>query len=264
MKTQPLKTLLLSTLLLCTPLSAFSQTAEERGLEIAQAADKLDSGFQDVIVDLEMTLTNRHGQKSIRRIKTKTLEVQGDGDKAMSIFSEPRDVKGTAMLTYTHKLKSDEQWLYLPALKRIKRISSSNKSGPFMGSEFAYEDLSSQEVEKYQHKWLRDETINGLESYVMERIPVDKKSGYRRQVVWLDKAHYRMQKMDFYDRKDSLIKTLTASGYQLYLDQFWRADQLQMKNHPSGKSTVLRFSNYRFRTGLKERDFSRNSLKRAR
>ncbi|MDQ7015900.1 MAG: outer membrane lipoprotein-sorting protein [Gammaproteobacteria bacterium] len=259
-----LSPLIFSTLLICSPLTAFSQSAEERGLEIAQEADQRDNGFQDVIVDLKMELSNRHGQKSIRQIKTKTLEVEGDGDKAMSIFSEPRDVKGTAMLTYTHKTKSDDQWLYLPALKRIKRISSSNKSGPFMGSEFAYEDLSSQEVEKYQHKWLRDETLNGVETYVLERIPVDKKSGYRRQVIWLDKEHYRMQKMDFYDRKNSLIKTLTASGYQLYLNQFWRADELQMKNHPSGKSTLLHFSNYRFKTGLKAKDFSRNSLKRAR
>ena len=95
-----------------------------------------------------MTLKNRAGKTSRRIIRIKTLESKGDGDKSLSLFDEPADVKGTSMLTYSHGLKPDDQWLYLPALKRVKRINSRNKSGPFMGSEFAFEDLGSQEVEK--------------------------------------------------------------------------------------------------------------------
>ena len=103
--------------------------------------DRRDNGFKDFKVDMEMILRNRHGQESKRVIRLKTLEDPGDGDKSMSIFDEPRDVKGTAFLSYTHKSGSDDQWLYLPALRRVKRIASDNKSGSFMGSEFAFEDI---------------------------------------------------------------------------------------------------------------------------
>ena len=117
------------------------------------------------------------------------------------MFDKPRDVKGTAFLSFSHAVGADDQWLYLPALKRVKRIASRNKSGPFMGSEFAYEDLSSFEVEKYTYKFLRDETCEGGTCYVVEQYPVDKNSGYTRRVVWLDHNEYRVWKIDFYDRK---------------------------------------------------------------
>jgi outer membrane lipoprotein-sorting protein len=195
----------------------------------------------------------------------KILEVESDGDKNLTIFDNPRDVKGTAFLTYSHKVRDDDQWLYLPALKRVKRISSRNKSGSFMGSEFAYEDYASQEVEKYTYKWIRDEVYEGQESFVVERYPVDKKnSGYTRQVTWIDKKDYRTLKVEYFDRKNSHLKTLTIKGYKKYLDKYWRADELNMVNHQNGKSTRLEFSNYKFKIGLKDSDFNKNSLKRAR
>jgi outer membrane lipoprotein-sorting protein len=241
-----------------------AQTAEERGLQIATEADKRDAGFQDTETVLKMILRNRHGEESTREMRNKTLEVNDDGDKSLVIFDEPRDVKGTAFLSHTHKSGPDDQWLYLPALKRVKRIASNNKSGPFMGSEFAYEDISSQEVEKYTYKYLRDESVDGIDCYVVERYPVDEKSGYTRQIVWFDQAEYRPQKIDFYDRKDVLMKTLTYIGYKQYLDNYWRADQLKMVNHQTGKSTDLHFENYVFANGFTDRDFDNNSLKRAR
>ncbi|MEL6123939.1 MAG: outer membrane lipoprotein-sorting protein, partial [Bacteroidota bacterium] len=131
-----------------------AQSAEDRGLEIATLADEADQGFGSSIVNLKMTLKNSNGQTSQRELITKTLELTEDGDKSLIVFNSPRDVKGTSTLTFTHKEGSDDQWLFLPSIKRVKRISSNNKSGPFVGSEFAYEDLSSQEVEKYAHKFL--------------------------------------------------------------------------------------------------------------
>lgn len=212
-----------------------------------------------------MVLKNRHGQKSTRNIRIRVLEVKGDGDKTLTIFATPKDVKGTAFLTFSHKKGDDNQWLYLPARKRVKRISSRNKSGSFMGSEFACEDIASQEVEKYTYRWLRDETVNDRECFVVELYPVDKKnSGYTRQVTWIDKASYRTVKVDYFDRKNSRLKTLTINGYREYLDKYWRADQMDMVNHQTGKSTRLLFTDYKLRTGLKDSDFNRNSLKRAR
>ena len=243
---------------------AQAATPEERGLEIAIEADRRDTGFGDSSATLRMVLENRHGETSDRSMSMKTLEGVGDGDKSLIIFDEPRDVKGTAFLSYTHKVESDDQWLYLPALTRIKRIASNNKSGPFVGSEFAYEDLSSQEVEKYTYKYLQDETINGQPCFVVERYPVDEKSGYARQVAWIDQAEYRVQKIDFYDRKDSLLKTLTFEGYKRYLDKYWRADGMSMVNHQTGKKTNLEWSNYVFANGFTERDFDQRSLEKAR
>ena len=241
-----------------------AQTPEERGLQIAQEADLRDEGFVDIKSDLTMILRNRHGQESTRYMRNKTLEVTGDGDKSMVIFDTPRDVKGTASMTFTHKTGPDDQWLYLPAIKRVKRISSNNKSGPFMGSEFAFEDLSSQEVEKYTYKYLKEESLDGTNTYVVERYPVDKKSGYTRQIAWYNTENYRLEKTEYYDRKDALLKTLTYSKYEQYLDKFWRAGEMLMVNHQTGKETRLIFEEYQFKTGLAERDFTQNSLKRAR
>ena len=111
--------------------SIIAETAEEKGLAIAKEADKRDTGWGDQTASLKMVLRNRHGKESTRQTRSRTLEIQGDGDKSLSIFDSPRDVKGTAFLSFTHALKPEEQWLYLPALKRVKRISSSNKSAIF-------------------------------------------------------------------------------------------------------------------------------------
>lgn len=246
------------------PTLATAETPEEKGLAIAQEADHRDIGWQDQTASLEMTLRNRHGQESKRHIRSKTKEVEGDGDKSLSIFDTPRDIKGTAFLSFTHALKPDEQWLYLPALKRVKRISSNNKSGPFMGSEFSYEDLSSQEVEKYSYKYLRDEKVDGRACFVIERIPTYKHSGYTRLITWLDKETYRPLKIEFYDRKKALLKTLTYAGYKQYEGKFWRPERMSVVNHQTKKSTELLWKDYRFKTGLTDRDFDRNSLKRAR
>jgi outer membrane lipoprotein-sorting protein len=251
-------------ILLSLPLSVLAQTAQERGLEIALEADRRDTGFHDFTASMQMILRNRQGEQSTREVRVRTLEQDNDGDRNLTTFDEPADVRGTNFLSVTHKTGPDDQWLYLPALKRVKRISSRNRSGPFMGSEFAYEDIASQEVEKYTYRYVRDEDCNGQDCLVIERYPTEAGSGYTRQVVWLDRQHYRPQRIDFYDRKNALLKTLTYSGYRQYLDKYWRADEMRMENHQTGKSTTLLWSDYRFRSGLTERDFERNSLLRSR
>ena len=238
--------------------------AEQKGLDISVEAKKRDIGWQDSTADMLMLLRNQQGQESIREIKMKSLEINNDGDKSLTIFNKPRDVKGTAFLSFSHPVEADEQWLFLPALKRVKRISSRNKSGPFMGSEFAFEDLSSFEVEKYSYKFLAEEKLNNINMFKVEQYPVDENSGYTRRVVWLDTKEYRVHKIDFYDRKNSLLKTLSFTDYKQYLAKHWRADKQEMINHQNGKSTELQWSNYTFKTGLSDKDFNRNSLKRAR
>ena len=247
------------------PAIAFAETAEEKGLRLAMEADGYDTGFGDQITEFEMLLRNRYGDESKRYFRGKTLEFLADGDKSISIFDRPADIKGTAVLTFTHKTGPDDQWLYLPALKRVKRISSANKSGSFVGSEFSYEDLSSQEVEKYTYKWLEDVACgDGAQCWMFERYPVDKYSGYTRQVVWMEFENFRVHKIDYYDRKDEFLKTLTFSDYRQYLDHYWRPRLMSMINHQTGKSTELTSQGIEFRTGLSDRDFDAASLKRAR
>lgn len=246
------------------PAALAATPEEEKGLAIAKEADRRNTGWGDSKTTMEMVLRNRQGEESRRKLRARALEQANDGDKGLIIFDDPKDVQGTALLTFTHKTADDDRWLYLPAVKRVKRIASDNKSGPFMGSEFAYEDLGSQEIEKYTYKYLKDDTLDGQDVFVTERYPVDKNSGYTRQVVWMDKAEYRPLKIEFYDRKQSLLKTLTLGKYKEYLDQYWRPQQLDMVNHQTGKSTTLSFAEYQFRNGYTDRDFDQTSLSAAR
>ncbi|MEM9226467.1 MAG: outer membrane lipoprotein-sorting protein [Verrucomicrobiota bacterium] len=241
-----------------------ADTPEAKGLAIAVASDFRDTGWADWQADADMVLKNQYGESSTRKMTLRALEQVEEGDKRLINFDHPRDVKGTAFLVFTHKVGNDDRWLYLPALKRVKRISSSNQSGPFVGSEFSYEDLNSQEVEKYEYKYLRDEVYEGKDCYVLERYPVDEDSGYQRQINWIDKAEFRVLKTDYYDRRGDLLKTLTQTGWVEYQPGYWRADTFAMKNHQNGKSTDLVWSDHTFSQGMSDRDFNKNSLKRVR
>jgi outer membrane lipoprotein-sorting protein len=259
-----MKKILLLGVLVLFATQVFALTAEQKGLQIITELDKRDTGFGDSKATLKMRLIDRKGNESLRTLKMKTLEVIGDGDKSLTVFNSPRDIKGTAFLSFTHALVPDEQWLYLPALKRVKRISSSNKSGPFLGSEYAFEDLTSFEVAKYGYKYLNDEDLEGIACYVIELIPKYEHSGYTRQIAWIDKERYIVIKVDYYDRKETLLKTQLFKDYKQYLNQYWRAGEQIMSNHQNGKSTELLWEAYQFGMGLTDRDFDKNTLKRAR
>lgn len=235
-----------------------------KGLEIAIEADKRNTGFGDTLSQANMVLRNAQGRETTRKMRISTLETPDDGDKSITVFDYPRDVKGIALLTWSHKEGSDDQWIYFPARKRTRRIASDNKSGPFMGSEFAYEDISSQEVEQYTYKYLRDDNIAGADVFVSERYPTDKNSGYTRQVVYMDKAEYRVRKIDYYDRKDSLLKTLQFADYKQYEGKFWRPHSMKMVNHQTKKETDLTFDSYSFKTGLDAPSFEQNRLRNVR
>lgn len=242
------------------------EEAGDKGFEIAARSDRSDRGFTDSHVSSRMILRNAQGQETTRGLRQKIKEIpdEGVGDKSIMIFDTPRDVKGTAFLSHAHILAPDDQWLYLPALKRVKRISSNNKSGPFLGSEFAYEDFTAQELNKFDYKYLRSEACGTLTCDVVERYPRYEKSGYTRQIVWIDQSHYQSRKVEYYDRKNGLLKTLTFGNYKLYQDKYWRAQELKMVNHQTNKSTDFIFDDYQFGLGLTDRDFAKGSLKRAR
>lgn len=257
------------------PVAAIADTtgateAEQKGFEIAARSDRSDRGFQDSEVSLKMVLRNAAGRETQRDMRMKTLEIADEsfGDKSLMVFDSPADVEGTALLSHANILDPDNQWLFLPALKRVKRISSANKSGPFVGSEFAFEDFTSQELNKFTYKFLREEPCGDehgdLMCDVVERYPAYKKSGYSKQVSWIDQTHYQTRKVDFFDRRGDALKTLVMVDYREYDKGVWRTHTMKMHNHKTGKSTDLIYSDYRFKLGLKDKDFVKNVLKRQR
>ncbi len=255
--------LFIAAAVLSPPLHA-EEDLEQKGFDIAARSDRSDRGFTDSTVKLNMVLRNAAGKESSRSLEIKTFEVQDEnvGDKSLVVFDSPRDIKGTALLSHAQILDPDDQWLFLPALKRVKRISSTNKSGPFVGSEFAFEDFTATELNKYSYKWLRTESCGEFTCDVIERYPRYENSGYTRQVAWVDQQVYQVRKLDFYDRKDALLKTLELNDYREYLDGIWRSHTFIMNNHQTGKSTELIYSDYEFKTGLNENDFVKGVLKR--
>ena len=251
----------------CFPVGqalAQDETPEEKGLRLALEASASNEGFGDFTAGLTMVLRDRQGRESIRQMRFKVLEVPGDGDKSLFVFDQPRDVQGTALLTHVHANTQDDQWLYLPALERVKRISASTRSGSFMGSEFSYEDMSAPEVEEYTYRYLRDEPCGELTCTVTEQFPLDEKSGYSRKIIWQDTGDLRTWKMELYDRRNSHLKTLTFANYELYLDRYWRAGEQTMVNHLTGASTVLNWTDFQFGTGLEDGEFTQTALRRVR
>ena len=133
-----------------------------------------------------------------------------------------------------------------------------------MGSEFAYEDLASFELAKFEFNLLREESLQGEKCFVLEMTPTYEYSGYSKQIAWVDQQHYRVHRIEYYDRKGSLLKTLTQSAYQLYAEQYWRPLKMEMINHQTGKATLLTWENYQLKQGLDASEFTKNALKRAR
>ena len=245
---------------------SYAVTPEEQGFEIAARSDRSDRGFGDSEVSLTMVLRNSAGQESNRSLTISTLEVPDEsvGDKSLVLFQTPRDIKGTALLSHAKILEPDDQWLYLPALKRVKRISSANKSGPFVGSEFAFEDFTAIELNKFKYKYVRDEACGELQCSVVERFPQYKNSGYTKQISWIDTTHYQVRKIEFYDRRGDPLKTLLLENYRKYGKRYWRAQKLSMENLKTKKSTEMVYGEYKFGTGLKDKDFVKSKLKRLR
>lgn len=266
-ETRLMKTALLTLVAMLSFLSPLAAaTPEEKGFEIAAESDRSDRGFGDSTAELEMVLRNKAGKETERKLTLRTLEDPDEsvGDKSLIVFESPADIDGTALLSHAKILDPDDQWLYLPALKRVKRISSVNKSGPFVGSEFAFEDLTSLELEKYSYRWLGEEACGSLVCDLVEGTPRYEHSGYTRQVAAIDREIHQIRKIDYYDRRGELLKTLTLDDYRAYGEGWWRAHLLKMVNHKTGKSTDLRYSEYRFGVGLDENDFVSGALKRLR
>jgi len=229
--------------------------------DVAKRADKTMDGYKDAQSDMHMTLINAQGDKRERLMKMKSLELDG-GDKSIMEFVSPADVKGTKFLNYEHYDKDDDQWLYLPALKRVKRIASKNKSGAFMASEFAYEDLSNFSADKYTYSGDAEiVTFNKREVYKTVSIPVSKNSGYTKLVSYIDTKDFLVRKIEYFDRKKELFKRALFSNYKK-ISGVWRIGKIDMKNFDNDKQSILVWSHEKIKVGLSSKHFHKRVLKK--
>lgn len=245
--------------LLADPAAA----ADIKGEAVAAAAERADAGFGDELVAVRMVLHDARGSSSERAIRIATLEgVEGEGDRSLILFDAPRDQRGTALLTWNHAEGEDDQWLYLPALRRVKKIAARNRSGPFVGSEFAFEDLTAEETSNYRWRYVGESRCGERRCYELERFPVESWSGYSRQQVFYDSETLRIERIEYYDRRGEHLKTLQSSQWTRHLDRHWRAGYMDMRNHQTRRRTELFWSAHDFGNGLGPDDFSTAALQR--
>ena len=232
----------------------------DAGLEISEVYEEHNNGFKGEYGQMKLVIMNAQNDKVSRIMTQRIAEVHGEGDRSIIEFASPADVKGTKLLTHTMKTKKNKQWLYLPSIKRVKRINSRNQAVSFMGSEFYYEDLASQELEKYNHILLRSENYQGRSCFLIERVPTDKYSGYSKLHVWLDKQYRAPLKIDYFDRKGELLKTAIFSNYRKH-GKWWRQNKIIMSNHQTSKESIIVWTDQKLEKDYKPKDFSKRNLK---
>jgi hypothetical protein len=237
--------------------------AEDRGLAIMKEQDRINSGFQSEVVVYRMTLINANGDRSERTMEVRTLEGATDeGDKTMIVFKAPPDIGGTGLLTHQNRSGEDDQWLYLPALRRVKRIASSSRASSFAGSEFTYEDLTPLELAKYRYKHLRDDMVGEVPVWVVESVPQFKDSGYSRMELFVRRDNHQTVRTNFYDRKGEPMKVGRFEEWSKADGKWWRARAVRMENLQTRKSTVLETLEIRIGAGLSARDFTTRALEK--
>lgn len=241
-----------------------TESAADKGRHFAEQWRLSDAGYQDSTASIRMTLIEKGGASSDRFMRMSSLETasaaKNIGDKVLLTFAAPASIKDSKVLIHSMVREGDQVWLYLPALKRVKRVASADRSGSFSGSEFSYEDIGSMEVGNYEYEWLRNEPCGDGQCAVVKQVPLYLYSGYSHIVVWYDVKDYRQLKIDYYDRKGSLFKTLSLTDYEQFLGKYWRALTMNMVNHVTGKKSVLKSSDVYFRTGMRETSFDPSNL----
>ena len=231
------------------------------GLEVIQNVYNRPTG-NDMAGNLIMTIENSRGNQRVREIKQFVKSVKS-GEKKIMFFLSPADVKNTSFMTwsYDEKGKSDDQWIYLPALKKVKRISSDSKGDYFMGSDFTYDDLGDRHPMDDTHTILREEVVNGEETIVIESVPKDEEYMYSRTVTWVIKDSWIGLKKEFYDEDDELLKILTVEGQKSFGDVIILT-KVKMNNVQRNQFTIMEFSDVQIDTGIPNNKFTERMMKR--
>lgn len=238
----------------------------DRGREIIDHAVKKGLGFGSTDTLQELVTTEPTGKINSRLLRVTRLEgIDSRADSILLVVKEPQVYKGNALLIQGMQGKDDKQWMYNRKKHKVRRIPPVDKLISFANSEFTFEDLGNWELDDYRYRFIQESEFNGLKTYEIEMTPVDPKSGYSRQVTWVDQHHLKVLKMDFYDKKGALEKTKYYENYRLYLDRYWRAHTLRMVSYKSNRqSAFIVQDKFKFNVGLTEKNFTTNELQRIR
>ena len=211
---------------------------------------------------LTMTLENARGDQRVRSVRQYVAQFN-EVEKKLLFFTAPADVRDTAFMnwTYDDPSESDDQWIYLPALRRVRRISAEKKNDSFMGSDFTYEDLGERHPDLDTHRVTGTQTADGRTVYVVESVLEDGTSAYGRTVSWVADGIWIGLRREFYDRSGNLLKTLEIEEYQ-EIDGFWTISRMTMTNAGSGHSTTMELSDLRFNAGIEESTFTERTMTR--
>jgi outer membrane lipoprotein-sorting protein len=237
----------------------FAQTPS--GLDIMKQVDERYTG-DTARYNLTMTLVSGRSSPRVREL-TYYYKDYGDTEKVLMVFKSPRDVAGTGYLSFSYDddSKDDDIWLYLPAMKRTRRITGSGKNDDFMGSDFTYEDMGDRSLGKDTFALQGEEVIDGEACRVVEARAKDPKDPYGRRIVWVRKDSLVIASVDYYDRQNRLLKTLRMSGIT-QIDGIWTAARMEMTNVQNNHSTVIEMSEMQFNLPLDDSLFAVTTLER--
>jgi len=232
----------------------------QTGKEIMNRVDDRPDGDDRKSV-LTMTLINKSGRQRIREVVSFSKDF-GKDKKSVMVFKKPADVSGTAFLNweYDDPAREDDKWLYMPAMKKVRRISGASKNEYFMGSDFTYDDMGDRNVEEDTHTLVGAETVDGHECWKIESIPVDTEDMYTRKVIWVCKAAEMVIKAEYYD-KDGLLKVYKALDFRQQ-DGFWTLFKSEMNNVSRNHKTVMTMDSVQYNNGIDDDLFRVSTLQR--
>ena len=242
-------------LLISFPFFSYANKA----FEIMKKSRDANNGFTGDSSDMEMILISKNQDKVIRKLSSKTLETKDEGNKSLVTFLLPKDVAGTKMLTWSYRTKNDDQWIFMPTLKKVKKITSSGKSASFMGSEFSYEDLGSQELERFTYNLISEDENH----WIIERFPKDKDSSYKKHKVHLSKEYLLPDYIEYYNRRNELFKKASFENFKKYNVNdkiMFRAEKVHMKNVKNQKESIVIWHNKKLGVKYKPSTFRKESL----
>ncbi len=230
------------------------------GTEIMTRVDDRSDG-DDRKSTLTMTLVNKSGRQRVREMESFSKDF-GKDKKSVMVFKKPADVSGTAFLNweYDDPGRDDDKWLYMPAMKKVRRISGASKNEYFMGSDFTYDDMGDRNVEEDTHTLLGEENIDGHDCWKVESVPVDPEDMYTRKVVWVCKEADMAIKAEYYD-KDGLLKIYKALEFRLH-DGFWTLFRSEMDNVSRNHKTVMEAASVQYDSGIDEELFRVSTIQR--
>ena len=209
---------------------------------------------------LTMTMVDSKNRERVRSLKQLSASF-GTADKKIMEFQSPADVRGTSFMnwSYADTGRSDDQWIYLPALKRVKRISSDGKGDSFMGSDFSYDDLGERQPGKDEHRIIGSDKIGDEECWVIESRPRDSSYSYSRTVSWISKTSPIGFRRDYYDARNQLLKTLVVKQTQV-IGGCLMITQTEMHNVQKDHSTKMSFTSLEVNKGIREELFAERTM----